>query len=317
MHLAAGAAALPTASRIARAQSYPTRPVRIIVGYAAGGVTDIVARLVGQWLSERLGQQFIIENRAGAASNIAAEVVVRAPADGYTLLAAGSFNAINDTLYERLNFNFNRDLAPIASIATSPLVMVVNPSFPARTVPEFIAYAKGNPARLSMASSGAGSVPHIAGELFKMMTAIDMVHVPYRGDGPAIADLIGEQVHVYFGTMAGSIEYVRGRKVRALAVTGATRAEVLPDIPALSDFLPGFEASLWIGLCAPRSTPVAIIETISRESALAIADARLSSRLAEFGLTVLPGTPSQFRARIAEDTEKWAKVIRAANIKAD
>ena len=252
LHLAAGAAALPAVSRIARAQTYPTRPVRIVVGFAAGGGADIVARLIGQWLSERLGQQFIIENRPGAGSNIATEAVVRAPPDGYTLLLVTSPNAINATLYDKLNFNFIRDIAPVACIIRVPNVMVVNPSFPAKTVAEFIAYAKANPGKINMASAGNGSGQHISGELFKMMTGVNMVHVPYRGDAPALTDLLGGQVQVMFDIMPNSIEYIRAGKLRALAVTTATRSEVLPDIPTVGDFVPGYEASTWYGSGRPQ-----------------------------------------------------------------
>ena len=271
LHLAAGATTLPAVCRIARAQIYPTRPVRIIVGFPAGGVTDITARVTGQWLSERLGQQFVIENRPGAATNIATEAVIRAPADGYTLLLANATNAINATLYERLNFDFIRDVVPIASIVETPFVMVVNPSFSAKTVPEFIEYAKANPGKLSMASAGSGSAPHVAGELFKMMADINMPHVPYRGDAPAITDLIGGQVQVYFATMGGSIEYIRGGKLRPLAVTTTTRSAALPDIPTMADFLPGYEATAWLGLVAPKNTPAEIAEKLNKDINTALA----------------------------------------------
>jgi tripartite-type tricarboxylate transporter receptor subunit TctC len=317
LHLAAGAATLPAVSRIARAQIYPTRPVRIIVGFPAGGVTDITARVTGQWLSERLGQQFVIENRPGAATNIATEAVIRAPADGYTLLLANATNAINATLYERLNFDFIRDVVPIASIVETPFVMVVNPSFSAKTVPEFIEYAKANPGKLSMASAGSGSAPHVAGELFKMMADINMPHVPYRGDAPAITDLIGGQVQVYFATMGGSIEYIRGGKLRPLAVTTTTRSAALPDIPTMADFLPGYEATAWLGLVAPKNTPAEITEKLNKEINTALADPRTKARFAELGLTVLPGSRADFEKLIANDTEKWAKVIKFAGAKPD
>jgi tripartite-type tricarboxylate transporter receptor subunit TctC len=317
LHLAAGAATLPAVSRIARAQIYPTRPVRIIVGFPAGGVTDITARVTGQWLSERLGQQFVIENRPGAATNIATEAVIRAPADGYTLLLANATNAINATLYERLNFDFIRDVVPIASIVETPFVMVVNPSFSAKTVPEFIEYAKANPGKLSMASAGSGSAPHVAGELFKMMADINMPHVPYRGDAPAITDLIGGQVQVYFATMGGSIEYIRGGKLRPLAVTTTTRSAALPDIPTMADFLPGYEATAWLGLVAPKNTPAEIAEKLNKEINTALADPRTKARFAELGLTVLPGSRADFEKLIANDTEKWAKVIKFAGAKPD
>jgi tripartite-type tricarboxylate transporter receptor subunit TctC len=317
LHLAAGATTLPAVSRIARAQIYPTRPVRIIVGFPAGGVTDIIARVTGQWLSERLGQQFVIENRPGAATNIATEAVIRAPADGYTLLLANATNAINATLYERLNFDFIRDVVPIASIVETPFVMVVNPSFSAKTVPEFIEYAKANPGKLSMASAGSGSAPHVAGELFKMMADINMPHVPYRGDAPAITDLIGGQVQVYFATMGGSIEYIRGGKLRPLAVTTTTRSAALPDIPTMADFLPGYEATAWLGLVAPKNTPAEIAEKLNKEINTALADPRTKARFAELGLTVLPGSRADFEKLIANDTEKWAKVIKFAGAKPD
>jgi tripartite-type tricarboxylate transporter receptor subunit TctC len=317
LHLAAGATTLPAVSRIARAQIYPTRPVRIIVGFPAGGVTDITARVTGQWLSERLGQQFVIENRPGAATNIATEAVVRAPADGYTLLLANATNAINATLYERLNFDFIRDVVPIASIVETPFVMVVNPSFSAKTVPEFIEYAKANPGKLSMASAGSGSAPHVAGELFKMMADINMLHVPYRGDAPAITDLIGGQVQVYFATMGGSIEYISGGKLRPLAVTTTTRSAALPDIPTMADFLPGYEATAWLGLVAPKNTPAEIAEKLNKEINTALADPRTKARFAELGLTVLPGSRADFEKLIANDTEKWAKVIKFAGAKPD
>jgi tripartite-type tricarboxylate transporter receptor subunit TctC len=317
LHLAAGATTLPAVSRIARAQIYPTRPVRIIVGFPAGGVTDIIARVTGQWLSERLGQQFVIENRPGAATNIATEAVIRAPADGYTLLLANATNAINATLYERLNFDFIRDVVPIASIVETPFVMVVNPSFSAKTVPEFIEYAKANPGKLSMASAGSGSAPHVAGELFKMMADINMPHVPYRGDAPAITDLIGGQVQVYFATMGGSIEYISGGKLRPLAVTTTTRSAALPDIPTMADFLPGYEATAWLGLVAPKNTPAEIAEKLNKEINTALADPRTKARFAELGLTVLPGSRADFEKLIANDTEKWAKVIKFAGAKPD
>jgi tripartite-type tricarboxylate transporter receptor subunit TctC len=291
--------------------------VRIIVGFPAGGVTDIIARVTGQWLSERLGQQFVIENRPGAATNIATEAVIRAPADGYTLLLANATNAINATLYERLNFDFIRDVVPIASIVETPFVMVVNPSFSAKTVPEFIEYAKANPGKLSMASAGSGSAPHVAGELFKMMADINMLHVPYRGDAPAITDLIGGQVQVYFATMGGSIEYIRGGKLRPLAVTTTTRSAALPDIPTMADFLPGYEATAWLGLVAPKNTPAEIAEKLNKEINTALADPRTKARFAELGLTVLPGSRADFEKLIANDTEKWAKVIKFAGAKPD
>jgi tripartite-type tricarboxylate transporter receptor subunit TctC len=317
LSLAAGAAAMPAVPRIARAQTYPSRPVRIIVGLAAGGGADIMARLMGQWLSERLGQQFLIENRPGAGSNIATEVVVRAASDGYTLLLVNAPAAINATLYKKLNFNFIRDIVPVASISRVPNVLVVHPSFPATTVPEFIAYASANPGKISMGSPGIGSPPHVAGELFKMMTGIHLVHVPYRGAAPALTDLLGGQVQVLFSTTPASIEYIRAGTVRPLAVTTATRWEGLPDIPMLSDFVPGFEASSWYGIGASRNTPTEIIDRLNKEINAAIADPKIKARLADLGGTVLPGSPSDFQMLIAEETEKWGKVVKFSGAKAE
>ena len=315
LHLAAGAAALPAVSRIARAQAYPSRPVRIIAGFAPGGGVDIVARLIGQWLSERLGQQFIIENRPGAGTNIAAEAVVRAPPDGYTLLLVGPTHTVNATLYERLNYNFIRDIAPIASINREPLVMVVNPSVPAKTVTEFIAYAKAHPGKLNMASSGIGTSVHVGGELFKIMIGIDMLHVPYRGAAPAITDLIGGRVQVMFATLPSSIEYIRAGNLRALAVTTAKRTPVLPDVPTVSDVLPGYEASAVYGVAAPRNTPAEIIDKLNKQINAGLADSGMKARLADLGGTVLPGSSADFGKLIAEETDKWAKVIQAGGIK--
>ena len=317
LYLAAGAAVLPAVSRIARAQTYPARPVRIIVGFPPGGPTDIAARPIGQWLSERLGQQFVIENRPGAGSNIGTEAVVRSPPDGYTLLLAYSSNAINATLYEKLNFNFIRDIAPVASISRETTVMVVHPSFPAKTVPEFVAYAKANPGKINFASGGNGTPGHVVGELFKMMTGVNLVHVPYRGGAPAVADLLGGQVQVMFASPTISIEHIRAGKLRALAVTTATRSAALPDVPPVGDFVPGFEASVWLGIGAPRNTPAEIIEKLNREVNAALADPKMKARLADLGSTVLGGSPSDFGRLIADETEKWGKVIRAANIKAE
>jgi tripartite-type tricarboxylate transporter receptor subunit TctC len=317
LHLGAGAAAFSVVSRSVWAEAYPTRTVRIIVGLAAGGGADISARLIGQWLSERLGQQFLIENRPGAGTNIATEVVVRAPSDGYTLLLVNAPAAINATLYEKLSFNFIRDIAPVASICRVPNVLLVHPSFPAKTVPEFIAYARANPGKISMASPGIGSPPHVAGELFKMMTGIHLVHVPYRGAATALTDLLGGQVQVLFSTTPSSIEYIRAGTLRPLAVTSATRWEGLPDIPALSDFVPGFEASSWYGIGAPRSTPTEIIERLNKEINAAIADPKMRARIAELGGTVIPGSPSDFRQLIAEETEKWSKVVKFSGAKAE
>ena len=315
LHVAAGAAALLAVSRIARAQAYPTRPVRIVVGFPAGGGTDITARLMGQWLSERLGQSFIIENRPGGGSNIGTEVVVRASADGYTLLMVGAFNAINATLYDKLNFNLIRDIAPVAGIIVVPNIMVINPSVPAATVPEFIAYAKANPGKLTMALSGVGTPSHVAGELFKMMAGVDMVHVPYRGAGPALVDLLGGQVQGMFVTMSSSIEYVRAGKLRALAVTTATRSEALPEIPTVDEFVPGYEASSWYGIGAPRNTPVEVIDKLNEAINAGLADPKIKARLADLGGDVLALSPAEFGKLIADETEKWSKVIRAANIK--
>jgi tripartite-type tricarboxylate transporter receptor subunit TctC len=316
-HLAAAAAALPAVSRIARAQAYPMRPVRIIVPFAAAGSTDILARLMGQWLSERLGQQFIVENRPGAATNIGTEVVVRAPADGYTLLLVGTPSAINATLYPNLNFNFLRDITPVAGLIRVPNVMVVHPSFPARTVPELIAYAKTNPGKINHASSGVGSANHMTAELFKAMTGVHMVHVPYRGTAPALTDLLAGQVQLSFDTIPSLIEYVRAGKLRALAVSTATRSEALPDVPTLSEFVPGYESSAYFGVGVPTNTPAEIVHTLNTEINAGLADPKLRARLIDLGGLLLGGSPSDFKSHIAQETEKWGKVIRAANIKAD
>jgi tripartite-type tricarboxylate transporter receptor subunit TctC len=317
LHLAAGAAALPAVSCIAWAQNYPARPVRVVVGYTPGGANDIVARLMGQWLSERLGQQFVIDNRPGGGSNIGTEAVVRASPDGYTLLMAGAYNAINATLYDKLNFNFIRDIAPVASVIRSSNVMVVNPSVPAATVPEFIAYAKANPGKLTMASAGKGAPSHLSGELFKIMAGVDMVHVPYRSGGPALTDLIGGQVQVFFGSISASIGYIRTGKLRALAVTTATRSEALPDLPTVGEFVPGYEASAWFGIGAPKATPAEIADTLNKEVNAALADPKMKARLADLGGTALPGSPTDFGELIAHETEKWGNVIRALDIKAE
>jgi tripartite-type tricarboxylate transporter receptor subunit TctC len=316
LHLAAVAAVLPVVSRIAWAQAYPSRPVRIVVGFAAGGGADIVARLIGQWLSERLGQPFVIENRPGAASNIGTEAVVRAAADGYTLLLAASPNAFNATLYDKLNFNFIRDIAPVAGIMVVPNVMVAHPSVPAKTVPEFIAYAKANPGKINMASGGIGSASHVSGELFRMMTGVNLVHVPYRGNGPALADLLAAQVQVMFPTMPSSIAYIRAGKLRPLAVTTTMRSDELPEAPTVNDFVPGYEASTWYGIGVPKGTPLEILDMLNREINAALAEPKMKSPLADLGGTVLPGSPADFGKLIAEEIEKWANVIRAANIKA-
>jgi tripartite-type tricarboxylate transporter receptor subunit TctC len=317
LQLAAGAAALQSMSRIAWAEAYPSRLVRSVVPWPPGGAADISARLMGQWLSERLGQPLVIENRPGAGGNIGTEAVVTSPPDGYTLLLVGSFNAINATLYEKLNFNFIRDIAPVAGIMRNPLVMEVNPSVPVKTVPEFIAYAKANPGKLNMASAGNGSPQHMAGELFKMMTGVDMVHVPYRGSAPMLTDLLRGDLHVTFDPMLSSIEHIRAGKLRALAVTTATRSQAFPDIPTIGEFVPGYESSGWVGLGVPRRTPTEIVEKLSREVNAGLADATLKARLADLGGTPLAGSPTDFGKLIAEQTDRWAKVIRTANIKPD
>jgi tripartite-type tricarboxylate transporter receptor subunit TctC len=315
LHLAAGAAALPAVSRLAWGQAYPSRPVRFIVPFPPGGLSDIVARLMGEWLSEHLRQPFVIENRPGAGSNLGTEVVVKAAADGYTLLLLGSPNAINATLYDKLNFNFIRDIAPVASLIRLPNIMEVNPSVPAKTVPEFIAYAKANPGTPDMASSGIGGVSHVAGELFKMMTGVDMVHVPYRGAALALPDLMSGRVQVMFDNAASSIEYIRAGRLRALAVTTATRSEVLPDLPTVGEFVPGYEASTFTGIGAPKNTPAEIIDKLNREINVALADPKMKARLADLGGTVLPGSPAEFAKLIADETEKWGKVVKFAGIK--
>jgi tripartite-type tricarboxylate transporter receptor subunit TctC len=317
LHLAATAIGLPLFSRIASAQAYPMRPVRIVVGFAAGGAPDIAARLLGQWLSDRLGQQFIVENRPGAGGNIATEAVLEAPADGYTLLLINISNAVNATLYQKLKYNFMRDIAPVASISHENYGMEVHPSFPAKTVSEFIAYAKANPGKLNMASPGNGTGPHMAGELFKIMAGVDMVHVPYRGSPPALTDLLAGQVQMMFSPMSSSIEYVRAGKLRALAVTTATRSEVLPDIPTVGEFVPGYAASGWFGIGAPANTPVEIITRLNQEINAGLADAKLKARLADLGALVFVGSPSDFGKHIATETEKWSKVVRTANLRAD
>ena len=315
LHLAVGAAALPVASRIAQAQTYPTQPVHLIVPLAAAGGGDILARLMGQWLTERLGQQFIIDNRPGGGGNIGTDVVVRAPADGYTILLVGSYNAVNATFYDSLKYNFIRDIAPVAGIIRSPYVMVVNPSVPAKSVPELIAYAKSNPRKLSIASAGTGTGSHIAGELLKMMAGIDMVHVPYRSGGPAVTDLLAGQVQVLFNPPPASIAHIKAGRLRALAVTTATRSDVLPDVPTVGDFVPGYEASTWYGIGVPKNTPAAIVDKLNKEINAAFADPKMKARLADLGGDMLALSPADFGKLIAQDTEKWGKVIRAANIK--
>jgi tripartite-type tricarboxylate transporter receptor subunit TctC len=309
---ALAAAALP---RLASAQEYPSRPVRIVAGFAAGGGVDVTARLIGQWLSERLGQSFVIENRTGAGGNVGTESVLNAAADGYTLLLATVPNAVNASLYEKLNFNFIRDAAPVAGIIRVPMVMLLNPSVPATTVAEFVTYAKANPEKVNMASAGNGSAPHMAGELFKMMAGVNLVHVPYRGQGPALSDLLGGQVQLLFAATPGITDYIATGKVRALAVTTAARAEVLPQLPTIADFVPGYEASQWYGIAAPRNTPAEIVGKLNREINAAITDPAMKARFAAIGGEPLPGSSAEFGRLIAEETEKWSKVVRAAGIK--
>jgi tripartite-type tricarboxylate transporter receptor subunit TctC len=315
LRLALGGVAMPALSLAARAQAYPSRPVRIIVGFAAGGTSDIGARLIGQWLQERMGQPFVIENRPGAATNIATDMVVHAAPDGYTLLMAGPSSTINATLYDKLAFVFLRDIAPVASLFRQPQIMLAHPSLPAKTVPELIAYAKANPRKITMASAGTGSIGHLAGEWFKMMAGVNMLHVPYRGAGPALADLMGGQVLTAITGIAGSIEYVRSGKLRALAVTTTARTEALPDVATVSEFLPGFEAGDLLGMCAPRATPAEIIDQLNREVNAALTDAKLKARFADLGGTPLALTPAEYGKLLADDTEKWGKVIRAVNIR--
>jgi tripartite-type tricarboxylate transporter receptor subunit TctC len=315
LQLAGAALAAPAFPRLACAEDYPTRPVRIVAGFAAGGGVDITARLIGQWLNERLGQSFVTDNRPGAGGNIGTEAVVNAAADGYTLLLSTVPNAVNASLYEKLNFNFIRDTAPVAGIIRVPMVILLNPSVPAKTVPELIAYAQANPEKINMASAGNGSAPHMAGELFKMMAGVNLVHIPYRGQGPALTDLLGGDVQVLFATAPGTTDYIRTGKLRALAVTSASRAEVLPELPTVKDFVPGYEASQWYGLSAPKNTPAAIVDKLNKEINAAIADPAMKARLAAIGGEPLPGSPADFGKLIAEETDKWAKVVRAAGIK--
>ena len=317
LHLAGAAVALPAMSRFAWAQAYPSRPVRVVVGLAAGSGVDILARLIGQWLTERLGQSFIIENRPGAGTNIATEAVIRAAPDGHTLLMVTPANAINATLYERLNFNFIRDITPVASIARTPNVMVVNPAVPAKSVPEFIAHAKANPGKLSMASGGTGTASHMAGELFKMMAGVNMIHVPYRGGGPALTDLLAGQVQVYFPTTTAAVEHIRAGRVRALAVTTATRSQALPDLPTVGDFVQGYEAIVVDGVGAPKNTSPEIVHRLNREINAGLADPNLKPRLADLGAVALTGSPAEFAKLIADETEKWGKVVKFAGIKAE
>jgi tripartite-type tricarboxylate transporter receptor subunit TctC len=310
---AAGTVALLMVPSIASAQTYPARPVRIVVGFAAGGTGDLLARLIGQWLSERFGQPIIVDNRPGGGGNISAEAVVRAPPDGYTLLQVGTSHAVNTTLY-KLDFDLMRDIAPVAGIARAHLVMLVHPSFPAKTVPEFIAYAKANPGKINMASAGSGSSPRLAGELFKLMTGIEMVHVPYRGGAPAMSDLIAGQVQVMFSNLP-AVEYVRAGKLHALAVTTPERSDEFPDVPTIGEFVPGYEASAWYGIGAPEGTPADIIDKLNKETNAALADSKIKARLTEFGGTILAGSPVDFGKFIATETEKWAKVVKFAGIK--
>jgi tripartite-type tricarboxylate transporter receptor subunit TctC len=314
LHLAAAAGVLPAVSRIAKAQAYPTRPVRLIVGFPAGGAVDLFARLIGEWLSERLGQQLIIENRAGAGSNIATEAVLRAPADGYTLLQLTSVNSWNVALYRRLNFDIIRDVAPVASITRGIGVLVVHPSFPAKTLPEFIAYAKANAGKINMASGGIGTAQHVYGELFKSMAGVSMLHVPYRGGGPALIDLLAGQVPIMFDTLATSIEHIRAGKLRALAVTSATRSNVLPNIPAIAEFVPGYEASGWQGIAAPRNTPAEVVDRLNMEVNAGLANPTIKARIADWGYTVFASSPAEFANFVSEYTERWVKMIRAAEI---
>jgi tripartite-type tricarboxylate transporter receptor subunit TctC len=317
LRLAGTTALAPAFSRIAGAQDYPTRPLRLIVGFPPGGGTDVAARLVGQWLSERLGQPVVIENRPGAGSNIATEAAVHAVADGYTLLLVSTAHAINATLYERLNYNFLRDIAPVAGFMRVPNVMEINPALSAKSVPEFIAYARGNPGNVNMASGGNGTSQHLSGELFKMMTGLNIVHVPYRGSAPALTDLVGGRVQVMFGDMPPSIELIKAGKLRALAVTTVTRSEALPELPSVGDFVPGYESSAWYGLGAPKSTPVEIVEKLGKEINAALADPKMKARITALGGTVLDGSPSEFGSLIADETKKWAKVVKFAGAKVE
>ncbi len=317
LRLAGAAIALPAVSRIAKAQAYPTRPVRLIIGYPPGGSADITARLMGQWLSERLGQPFVIESRPGAGTNLATEAVVRAAPDGYTLLLVAPANAINATLYDKLNYNFLRDTAPVAGLIRFPNVMEVNPSVPVKTVPEFIAYAKANPGKLNMASSGNGSTIHMSGELFKMMTGVSMVHVPYRGGALALTDMLGGQVQVMFDNVPTSAEYVKSGKLRGLAVTSTTRSAVLPELPTVADFVPGYESSAWYGMGVPKGTPAEIIEKLNKEVNAILADPKAQARFADLGASLLPGSAADFGKLVADETEKWGKVVKFSGAKPD
>jgi tripartite-type tricarboxylate transporter receptor subunit TctC len=315
LELATGAVAFAAISRSARAQTYPTRPVRIIVGFPAGGPSDITARLIAQWLSERLGQEFVVENRPGAASNIATEAALRAPSDGYTLLLVTSTNAVNATFYENLSFNFMSDITPVAGIIRVPFVMEINPSIPAKTIPEFIAYAKANPGKINMASGGIGTSVHIAGELFKMMAGVSLVHVPYRGSSPALTDMISGQVHVMFDILTSSIQHIRSGALRALAVTSASRSEALPDLPTVGEFLPGYEATAWYGIAAPKNTPREIVDKLNNEINAGLADPKIKARFADLASTVIPGSPTDFERLVGEEIEKWGKVVKFSGAK--
>ena len=315
LELATGAIAFAAIWRSARAQTYPTRAVRIIVGFPAGGPSDITARLIAQWLSEHLGQEFVVENRPGAASNIATEAALRAPPDGHTLLLVTSTNAVNATFYENLNFNFMSDIAPVAGIIRVPFVMEINPSIPAKTVPEFIAYAKANPGKINMASGGIGTSVHIAGELFKMMAGVNLVHVPYRGSAPALTDMISGQVHVMFDILTSSIQHIRSNALRALAVTSERRSEALPDLPTVGDFLPGYEATAWYGIAAPKNTPSELVDTLNKEINAGLADPRIKARFADLASTVIPGSPADFGKLVEDEIEKWGKVVRFSGAK--
>jgi tripartite-type tricarboxylate transporter receptor subunit TctC len=316
LHLAAGAFAMPAAARRVLADAYPSRPVRLLVGFTPAGGNDIIARLMGQWLTERLGQTFVIENRPGAGTNIAAELVINSPPDGYTLFVTNLSNAINATLYEKLNFDFMRDMLPVAGIAQAPAVLATSSSLPAGTVAEFIAYAKAHPGRINMGSAGIGSTGHLAGELFKMMAGIDMIHVPYRGNAPALADLIAGQIEVLFPSLGSSIAYVKTGRLRALAVTGATRSDALPDVPTVAETLPGYQAASFYGIGAPRNTPAGIVDVLNKAVNAGLADPKLKARLTDLGSVLLPGPPATFGQLIADETEKWGKVIRFAGLKA-
>src|SRR5215470_8908907 len=315
LHLAAGAVALPTLTRVARAQTYPSRPVRIIVPFAAGGGTDITARVIAQWLSERLGQQFIVENRPGGGTNIGTEAAAKATDDGYTLLMVGTSNTANVSLYDKLNFDLMRDFAPVGGVIRAPHVVVVNRAMPVKTIPEFISYIKANPTKVNMASAGNGTAGHLGGELFKMLTGVNMQHVPYRGGGPALLDLIAGQVQVYFAGMPEAIEYIRTGKVRAIAVGTATRTDALPNIPTLGEFVPGYESSIWFGMSAPRGVPIEIIDQLNREINAALADPAIKARYAELGSIVFPTTPAAFGKFIEMEVEKWGEVVRFARLK--